>query len=78
MNEQMIWGLVGAILGFALKELFTAMKGDTKKNTEATQQNTHAIIELKIRLEHLNKSIDMIPKMKKDIDALHDKVRHLQ
>jgi len=63
------------LLIFIVKELWRSGRTDLKENTQAIQQNTHSIIELKSELKHLRERTDEIPGIKKDINSLGQKLR---
>jgi len=45
------------------------------KNTKALEQNTHAIVKLETKIDMIFPHLSEIPKMKSDLNHLHDKVR---
>lgn len=72
----------GAIALIVLKEVASFLKemfsNQHKKNTEALERNTLAIIELKVKLEFLQKALDKLPELERDLSVAHSKIRNLQ
>lgn len=74
------------VIAFLLiKELLSFIKSREKDwvkaldhNTVETAKNTLAMVEVKVRLEMVNRAIDEIPQMKRDIDSAHSLIRELQ
>lgn len=60
---------------WAAKEVYSAMRSETKKNTEATLQNTMVILELKGELKRMNELLAEVPRLRKDVDAAHNMIR---
>lgn len=78
MDDITKWGWMGAAGLFLVKELFQWMKGSTKEHMQLMQQNTLAIVELKVRIEYLSKQLDLLPKLAKDVDQAHKAIREMQ
>lgn len=68
---------LGAVLLILVKEIASSFSDSRKKNTQALEANTHAVIKLETKIEHIMKRLDDLPEMQKDINALHEKVRNL-
>jgi hypothetical protein len=73
-----------AIALFLFKELFAMFKkNDDKKETkidkliDALQHNTIAITTLTIRMEHVEKRIDLIPELERDLNKIGSKLRDI-
>lgn len=58
-----------------LVALFTAGLGAAGWHALALQRCTIAIVKLTLRLEDLTKRVEVIPKLEKDLNALHAKQR---
>ena len=67
--------IIFAFAVWAIKEVYSTMKGDTRRNTEATMQNTLAVIDLRLRMEAMTKALEELPRIKKDIDEAHRMIR---
>lgn len=74
MSEHIAWAAVGV---WALKELYAVFKDDKRKNTDALMQNTLAVVELRVELRYLKALLDEVPKLRKDVDAAHARLRDL-
>ena len=75
MNIESLAG--SALVIFIIKEVWESIKGANKKNTEAIQQLTLSITELKVRIDMLIKLAEDIPEIKRDLDHAHKKIRDL-
>lgn len=71
-TEALTWGLLGVLI---VKEFISLFFSRHRDNVLALQDNTMAIIELKIELRHMKQAIEEVPKLRKDIDAAHEKLR---
>ena len=60
-----------------LREIVGKARKKQDKLENAIVDNTHALIELKVKIEHLSAAVDVLPKLKKDIDEAHLKLRSL-
>lgn len=69
-------GLV-AIGIFLLKETFSWFKDSAKEHDKLLQQNTMAIQRLTIKLEYLEKKLEVVTTLEKDLSALGQKIRGL-
>ena len=86
MIEQAKEFALPAALGlWALKELYASWKGKDreksetlKANTDAVQMLTLAITELKVELRNLKESIQPMPKLIRDMDVAHEKLRRIE
>lgn len=89
MNIEIIMAILGFAGAFLVKEAwdFIKAKGDKQsqfidkaleKNTEAISQLQIAIVELKIRIEHLSEKLTPVPKLSKDMNEVHAKIRELR
>jgi flagellin-specific chaperone FliS len=77
MNEANQIVIVSALGFLVIKEVISMLFDRHKKNTEALEKNTIAMVKLETKIEHLQKAIDILPKMQKDIDEAHSKLRIL-
>lgn len=66
-----------AIALFILKETWDWFKGSAKEHLKAIKENTIAVIRLEERIKMLTERTDKIPKMEKDINEAHFKLRFL-
>lgn len=66
--------LLIAILVFSLNYL----KDTFNSLSKSVKQLTVAVVELKVELRNVKEKLDEFPKMKKDIDAFHVKIRDIQ
>ena len=68
--------LIGVgILSFLFKDFFSRNRDEIKTNTKETKQNTVALITLKVEIESLRKTVELLPKLKSDMDSVHEKLR---
>jgi len=81
-SEKISWAVLGV---FALKELWQTFKSDKKEakellkdNTQATHQNTLAIVKLQVQLEQILKATESIPEIKNDLDHAHRMIRDMR
>lgn len=77
MDDLSKYGLTGALVLFAIKEIISVFKNSTRENTRMLQEATLAIVELKVRLEMLSKQLEALPKLTKDIDYAHQAIRQI-
>lgn len=69
----------GSALGVVLlREFISIFKDSYRKNNESLQQNTLAIVRLECGLKALSDKIDIIPKLKQDVDSAHDRIREIK
>lgn len=89
MDLEIITAVLGFVGAFIVKEAWDWIKGKADKeashvnrsldkNTEAISQLQIAIVELKLRIEHLSEKLAPIPKLSKDIHEAHTKIRELR
>lgn len=67
-----------AIAGVIFKEVYEAFKNNSKEQLKATQENTIAIVELKIKIEILLKAMERISKLESDVNAAHSALRSMK
>jgi hypothetical protein len=70
--EHLPWAAFGL---WVLKEFYSAWKDDRRRNTDALMQNSQALFELKLEIKNIRIALEEIPRLKKDIDAAHNKFR---
>ena len=75
MDKQTFYLAVSALAVWAIRQLYEAITGATKKNTEATNLNTLAITRLETKIELFAGLLTDIPKLRADIDAAHQQIR---
>lgn len=80
-----LFGLGGAFIAWVLREFWASYRdrnksiaSDLKANTLAIQTNTHALVKLEVQIENLAHATEILPKLKADVDILHERVRQLQ
>jgi hypothetical protein len=64
-----------ALAVFLFKEIWDFFKGSAKEHLKALRDNTVAVIRLEERIKMLTERTDKIPKMEKDINEAHYKLR---
>ena len=67
--------LIILVLGWVAWQWFEDRKYKARRNDEALNKNTLAIVELQLQIKNLSNLLEIIPKLKSDIDAAHDKLR---
>ena len=84
MPSEIIWSVAGAVVmgainwALGLKQKQEQLKDDTvKKLEESLDQNSEALLRLKYSLDALEKTICSIPRIEKDLNELHAKVREI-
>lgn len=79
MNEMLAWSIVG---GFIVKELVSLVLkhffNRANDQVKALDENTKAIIKLEAKLEFFHQAVAEIPKMQKDINEAHTKIREMK
>lgn len=89
MDQTALVALVAGVLGFIAKEMFGAIKGGhqkrqdaldkaLEKNTEEIQKLTIAIVELKSQLTAVSEKLLSLPKLERDVNEAHIKIRELR
>lgn len=73
---MIITSLVGLMVAF-LKSTWVDLKVSNKKQTEAVIGLTLSIQKLEIKVEYLSDLLNIIPKLKSDVDHAHSKIREL-
>lgn len=77
------------VLGFAAKEVWDWIKaklnreaeeerGERKELTKAVNDLSHKVTELNATITHMAKLTEMIPKIVRDIDQAHMKIRAME
>lgn len=61
-----------------LKNEIKELKQSLKENNAVTQQNTLSIVRLEGKLEGMNRVVEQVPKMQKDIDEAFSRVRKVE
>jgi len=74
-SEHVSMGALGVII---VREIIALVKNSYGKQLEATQQNTLAIVRLETKLDSLTRELDLLPKLKADLDVAHDRLRELK
>lgn len=89
MDKEFILGVIFAIVGYVLKELWVMFKSKMNKenlhNEDVLKENTNAIYALKesilklgIRLDNLDSKLESLPKMQSDINEAHTRIREIK
>lgn len=89
ISDKAAMPLLLMFIGFGIKELWDLVKGLLQKKedaretaineaTKATNQNTLALVQLSSDMKNVLKAIEEIPKMRKDLDSAHEKIREMQ
>ncbi len=72
-------GIWGVFLLYVLKDMWSWIKGSTRKHIEAIQENTMAMKELQIHLGYLQESMrqvtSRVEKVEKDVNIAHARIR---
>lgn len=71
-------GIIVMIALYLLQQIWQTFVGSARKKLKALENNTLAITKLETRMEDLQKIIVELPKMKQDVAAAHEKIRHIQ
>ncbi len=86
LNLEIITAILGFVGAFLAKEVWDHIKGKQnkekevldkviEKNTDAIAGLSIAIMELKLRIDHLSDKLAPVPKMSADINEAHNKIR---
>lgn len=75
--DDKIWMLLIGIGGFSLSQLFYILKDRTRKQEDTLTTTNLLIMEHKTKLAIIEKDLEIITKIKKDLDAAHDRIREL-
>lgn len=69
--------LIGALIAIILKDFFMSPKNDIKELKVEMKSLTVALVKLESTISHHKEKVDMIPKLEKDVNAAHEKLRSL-
>ena len=73
---------LGAIFLIVIKEVASFIRdtfsSQQKQNTQAMQENTLAIVELKVELKFIQRALEKLPEIEKDINVAHQKIRAIE
>lgn len=67
--------LIILVLGWLAKQWFEDRKYKERANDEALNKNTLAVVELQVQIKNLSSLLEIIPRLKTDIDSAHEKLR---
>lgn len=70
-------GILAALALYLLKSLWDIIIGSAKRRLRALEANTKAIVGLEYQMKELKETVLLIPKIKQDITAAHQKIRDL-
>jgi hypothetical protein len=76
------WATFGAIVAYIVKDWLSSQKNNIKEIKEdlkllraALRSNTIELTKVTVSLDHFKEDIDKIPKLEKDVNAAHKKLR---
>lgn len=89
INSEVITGILGFVGAFLIKEIWDVFRTSKEKKaseideslkntTTAVNDLKIAVVELKIRIDHLTQSLVPIPKLQSDLNSAHEKIRDIQ
>lgn len=89
ISTEIITGILGFTGAFIIKEFWDAFKSQKdkkeshvdealKSTTQAVNDLKIAIVELKVRIDHLSEKLAPIPKLTSDINHAHEKIRTIE
>ena len=89
LSPEIITAIMGFAGAFIVKELWDGWKASRtnkdsqvekalEKSTEAINNLNIAVVELKIRIDHLSEKLAPIPKLSADLNHAHTKIRELE
>jgi GDP-D-mannose dehydratase len=70
-----IYAALGGLTVWLLKEIYGIYKDSQKINTEDIKELGIEIHDLKVEMRLTRQAMEDIPKLKRDVDALHQKFR---
>lgn len=68
--DPVVKSIIGCVFGMTVAQLIFSLRVISK--------NTIAITKLEVHMEHLKTAIEDVPKIKTDLNVLHEKIRDLQ
>jgi len=82
-------GILGAIIGFLATEIYSWAKSKISKdsdrrdkemneNTEAVKELSLSLVRLEIEIKHLSEKLSSLPKIEKDVNEAHAKIREIK
>jgi hypothetical protein len=77
MDQYAIGAAIGGFAVWAAKTIFSDKSKALDKNTDAVMTLTSAVTELRTEMKYHKEALQEIPKLRKDIDAAHNKLREL-
>lgn len=88
LSPEVVTAIIGFSLAFIIKEAWDFIKkrreteskfisGSLEKNTEAINELKVALVELKVRIDHLSEKLAPVPRLSQDINEAHVKIRAL-
>lgn len=63
------------LVAWIFKEWWSDRKGRIENQTQALLKNTMAIQKLEIQVQALNEYLHVLPKLQRDINSAHEKIR---
>lgn len=83
--KMLVLSNVLSILGLLVREIYGGLKSRTSNqdgllsaNIEATNQLSLSLLELKIRIDHLNETMAALPRLQEELRKLHDRILELE
>lgn len=70
--------VIPMVMGAFFSILGTLLVASIHKASKSQEQNTHAIIELKVELGNMKDTLREFARLKPDIDNAHQKIRELE
>jgi len=77
LNQLTVPAFLAAAGLFIANQVWSFVTNEKRQLTDALQQNTLALHRLTVKLEFLEKKIEVIPSIEKDLDGLGRKVREM-
>ena len=75
--EIVVYGQAIALLFFIVRDFFMRNRNEIKQHADEIKLNTIALSELRIEIRHLKDAIKMLPKIERDVDQAHEKLRRM-
>ena len=83
--EALVISTLCAVGLLVAKEVFSFFRSGQSENTRALEKNREAmgdlgkaVVKLQCQIETLNKNIEILPKLGRDVDAAHSAIREMR